>query len=377
MRRGETGRGLPRKEPQATVDRAQPDRTFSGFGDPREDHGIGTRGHRESARRLSGDATGGQVKAVHLMRQVSIEPRNSMREAGSRFEKEIEPVKNRGANVPACSAGTGLLERTPMFLVRALLIASVLLVPLPARAGISVLSEAARTGDFGLRTEIRPVCPGEETYLVLGPVVVHQEVEACKDVVVGATVDSDGELVVQAGRRVAFLDGFSVAAGGELVAGTTGGWDPGFVVDDSAEGLTEVEVEWFASFDDSGMAPGQRIVILELNTDGDHEVLVWYEDGEAGGEVWLEVVESGNAVGVSTRQAVGPGWHGMEIHWRSSTLAAPVGVVELRVDGAGGGGVEVQSVPGLTVDRIRLGVTRSEQVGRWIDLDDYTVKVPI
>jgi hypothetical protein len=200
--------------------------------------------------------------------------------------------------------------------------------------------------------------------------VGHQEVEACKDVVVGATVDPEGELVLRAGRSVAFLDGFSVAAGGELVAGTTGAWDPGYVVDDSAEGMAEIDVEWFAKFDGSRMAPGQRIVILELDAGGGHEVLVWYEEGEAGGWAWLEVVESGDAVGVSAREAVGPGWHEVELHWRSGTLATPVGVAELRVDGEGGGAVDVQNVPGLIVERIRLGVTRSEQAGGWVDLDD-------
>jgi hypothetical protein len=88
-------------------------------------------------------------------------------------------------------------------------------------------------------------------------------------------------------------------------------------------------------------------------------------------------VESGDPVGTSARRAVGAGWHGLELHWRSSTLATPTGVVELRVDGESGEAVEVQSVPGLTVERIRLGVTRSEQAGGWIDLDDYTVRLPI
>jgi hypothetical protein len=260
--------------------------------------------------------------------------------------------------------------------VPATLVAFLLLTPQTLAAGVSVHPDAAHTGNFGLRAEIRATCSGEETYLVLGPVVTAQEIEACKEVLAAATVQSDGELVLTAGQRVSFLDGFSVAAGGRLAAGTTGEWSPSYVLDDSARGEPEVVVEWFGSFDQATIGPGHRFTFMEIGTNAEPEARTVYEAADFGGWVWVEVVDGNGDASSGERFAVGPGWHRFELHWRSGTPESPEGAVLFRVDGQAESGLALEAVLTVTVEEIRLGVMDSDGAGGSISLDDFLVARP-
>lgn len=252
-----------------------------------------------------------------------------------------------------------------------LLATALLLAPHPLTAGVTVHPDAAHTGDYGLRADIQPDCQGEETYLVLGPIVTHQQVEACKEIVTAATVEPAGELVVLAGDRISFLDGFSVAPGGRLVAGTTGEWDPSYVIDESAKGEDEVVVEWFASFDQVTLEPGRRFTFLDIQTGSEIQARTVYEDADFGGWAWAEVVNETGAVSAGERFAVGPGWRRFELHWRSGTAGSPEGEVGFRVDGQAAETIAVEAAS--TVQEIRVGAFNSFGASGWLALDDYRI----
>lgn len=254
---------------------------------------------------------------------------------------------------------------------RTLLATALLLAPHTLTAGVTVHPDAAHTGDYGLRADIQPACPGEETYLVLGPIITHQQVEACKEIVTAATVEPDGELVALAGDRISFLDGFSVAPGGRLVAGTTGEWDPSYVIDESAKGEDEVVVEWFGSFDQVTLDPGGRFTFLEIRTNADLEARTVYEAADFGGWVWAEVVAEHGETSAGERVSVGPGWHRFGLQWRSGTAESPDGSAQLRFDGRAAEAVPAEGASAATVREIRVGSFYSAGWGGWLTLDNY------
>jgi hypothetical protein len=242
---------------------------------------------------------------------------------------------------------------------------------LPAQAGVKVVPEAARSGTYGLRSEVRQGCSGEEATLILEPVVTDQRIEACREIVVGAEVHNRGRLVAVSGRRVVFTDGFRVEAGGSLVAGTNGAWDPGYVVDETPNGERRLFVRWYGRFDATGLEVGKRLTTLRLR--GQQEVRAWvrYEAAGEGGWVWVDVAGEDGATISSARGWVSGGWHRLEVEWDSGNAIAPTGRVGLLLDGAAIGSIEGVALMTVLLDRVELGAIEADAPGGWLDLDDF------
>ena len=239
------------------------------------------------------------------------------------------------------------------------------------QAGVEVVPAAARTGDYGLRAEVVPGCEGEEVVLLGAPVEGVETVEACREVVVAAEVPGGGELAVAAGERVAFVDGFSVASGGRLVAGTTGAWNPGYVIDETPAGEGELHVRWYARLDEAGLAAEETVTLLRVVAAGVPRGWVRYEASVGGGEVWVEVLDDGGAVTAGERRPLAGGWHRLELDWVAGSLLAPTGEASLQVDGGAAVAVTGLALAGAPADEVELGVVEASTGGGWIDLDDY------
>jgi hypothetical protein len=171
---------------------------------------------------------------------------------------------------------------------------------------------------------------------------------------------------------VAFGNGFSVASGGRLAAGTTGAWHPSYVVDETPAAESELHVRWSVRLDAVGLAPGDEITLLRVvASGGENRGWVRYEAGLAGGSVWAEVLGDDGVRRSGERTSLGAGWHRLELAWQVGSALAPTGSVELQVDGAAA--LEVSGVPlsrGL-VEAVELGVVEAGSSGGWVDLDDY------
>lgn len=240
-----------------------------------------------------------------------------------------------------------------------------------ASGGVEVAPEAARRGAFGLRAEIGEGCMGEEAVLVVGPVVTDHEVEACREVVVGAEVHDGGRLVASAGERVVFTNGFRVEAGGRLAAGTDGSWDPSYVVDETPAGERRLFIRWYARFNGAGLDVGDQLTVLRVQ--GEHEERAWviYEAATGGGWIWTDVATEDGTRKSTARGWVDGGWHRLDVEWDSGSAVAVSGRVGLLVDGAVVGSVENLALTTVLLEAIELGVVEAEAPGGWIDLDDY------
>lgn len=238
-------------------------------------------------------------------------------------------------------------------------------------AGVEVVPGAARRGEFGLRAEVREACQNEEIVLVLGPVAGEQRVEACREIVVGAEVQTGGTLTAVAGERVTFTDGFHVERGGRLAVGTDGSWDPGFVVDESPSREGRLFIRWYTRFGASGLAPGEKLTFLRARGEREERASIRYEATSGGGWIWAEVAEEDGARRSSPRAAVGSGWHRLELEWDSGDAIAASGRVRLLLDGALVGSIENLALATVLLDAIELGVMEAEAPGGWVDFDDF------
>ena len=242
----------------------------------------------------------------------------------------------------------------------------------PLTAGVTVTPDAARTGTYGLRATVEPSCTGEENVLVLGPVIGPEQVEACKEVVVGAQVQAGGDLVVEAGERVAFGDGFSVATGGHMAAGTTGAWHPSYVVDETPEAESELHVRWYVRLDAVGLAPGDEITLLRIvGSGGEDRGWVRYQAGVAGGSVCAEVLDDDGDRHTTEPLTIGAAWHRLELAWQAGSALSPTGAVGLQVDGGPASTASGLPLSGALVDAVELGVVEAGTSDGWLDVDDY------
>ena len=247
-----------------------------------------------------------------------------------------------------------------------------LLMTTAAAAKVDVVPEAAWQGGFGLRVEVAEACPGEWAVLVLGPVVTVQRVEACEEVFVGsARVEDGGRLEALAGERVVFGSGFSVAEGGELAAGTSEGWDPGHLVEETPAGEASLFLRSYVRFDGVALEPGGKVSVLGMGDGIRERATVRYEADEEGGWLWVEVVEDDGTVVVSPRGRAGDGWHRLDLEWDAGAAITASGGVSLTVDGA-----EIASVDGLSlgalglIESVKVGAWDATTEGGWIDFDE-------
>jgi len=179
--------------------------------------------------------------------------------------------------------------------------------------------------------------------------------------------------VTVAGQRVAFADGFSVASGGSLVAGTTGEWHPSYVIDETPASESALHVRWHARFDQAGLATGEGVTVLRVISAGVERGWVRYEAGAGGGEVWVEVLGDGGERWIGGRSSLGGGWHRLEVDWTAGSVLEPTGTVSVTVDDGSPLGVQGVALGGGLVDEVHLGDMQAETAGGVLDLDDYSV----
>lgn len=238
-----------------------------------------------------------------------------------------------------------------------------------SRAGVQVLSEAARSGGFGLRVDVQEGCAGDETVLVAETVTEVRTAEACREVVAAGEVAAGGKLTAMGGRRVVFASGFRVDSGGRLVAGA-GGRAPDGVVEMAPAGEPVLFVRAFLRLDGAGLAAGDTVSVLALEGVRGELATVRLEETASGGAVALEVVDEAGGRVRSVPVPVSPGWHAVEVRWDVGAVVTASGAAELYVDGASRALLSGLATGQSLVERVRVGAWDGSRDAGWVDFDD-------
>lgn len=265
------------------------------------------------------------------------------------------------------------LERVGRGVVVVALAMAIVAWPAVARGSVEVSAAAAENGVYGLRAEVKPGCTGAQSVVIVDPVASDTTAQACKEVVVAAEVLGGAKLDAVGGERVSFGSGFRVDSGGELVAGVTGLWDPGYVIDETPAALSAAKVGWSVRFDGIDQPAGSDLVVLRVESQGGARGWVRYSAGALGGVLDVEVKDESGGIQATPQMWVGPGWHRLEVEWSAGSAIGATGSVKLLVDGAVVGDLSNLALATATVDRVSIGVVEASAPGGFVDVDDYEI----
>ncbi len=230
-------------------------------------------------------------------------------------------------------------------------------------AGVQVRSDAASEGTFGLRLTLGPDCASEHDLTLDGDDGPLQgSYQACRTIRVESVVVEGPSTTLTAGDKLSFDDGFSVAAGGGLVAvldaSLNGG--PTYVEDRTPIDETIYTARFSARFDDLALAGGEELGnLVAYSGTGQTVFRVVVEPASGGGyQLALEARLDGGGLlqtPPGDELAIPAGWSTVELEWHASDG-----------DGALLVGINGGSLAGLA--DLANGATRIETI-RWGGVD--------